>query len=431
MTKIKRDHVIISSIMLLAAAASIALAWLIAFNSTQIEMELLNELAMDELEELTTIVTRDPGAPLPRTDMVEVWLEDHWDSAKLPGIFEELELGTHHLLELEGHTYHVLHDSISGRDAVIAIDLTPFQARRAVLRNLLIIIAFLAPIATALMAIYYLRHRLTPVISMAEKVASLEPSQRGVRLSSQFQDGEMQVIAHAFDAYQRRLDQFVEREQSFCEAASHELRTPLATLSAGTEILAAEAGSFSPRSAQTIDRMQRTARHMSSLLNGLMWLVREHETPSREVVNLGDVVNRLVEQYTPLIQDQSIQLHLDRGNTPSANLPVGHFEIVLGNILRNAIQHTPRDGRIAITFSNTAIIISDTGKGMDKRYLDQIFERDFRRRDSRGGLGLFLSQRICLYHGWKLSIQSEKGQGTSVTFDLGHNPDPAESSAGN
>ena len=413
---LSRDGKVTLLTFVVAVSVSMVLAWLVSLSSERIEFELLETLAKDELEEMQTLLARDPDSPLPQTSIVHVWLDGHWDNTLVPEVFARLPYGTHHEVDFEGDSYHILRSRIDTSDAIIAIDIDSFEAHETVVQFLLLIAVLIAPIATVMMALY-LRRRLGPVVEMAKLVAELDPSERGVRLSGQFYEGEMGVIAAAFNRYQDRLDRFVERERAFSAAASHELRTPLAVVVAGSEVLMDEdlPGSLSA----TVTRIHSSTLQMTDLLNGLMWLAREEETPPLEDINLADVTLRVIDQYQAVLERNDLRLSTELVAAPTISLPSGHFEIVLGNLLRNAITYTPKGGDIHIIFEGKLMIFRDSGRGIESRYLDRIFDRDFRGSDSPGaGLGLYLCQRLCQYHGWRIAVTSELGQGTTVTIDM-------------
>ncbi|MDX8407736.1 MAG: sensor histidine kinase, partial [Mariprofundaceae bacterium] len=99
---------------------------------------------------------------------------------------------------------------------------------------------------------------------------------------------------------------------------------------------------------------------------------------------------------------------------------------LIANLLDNAIKFTPAGGRIICSacMQNDAIalLVSDTGVGIEKDALAHIFERFYRADNSRStpgnGLGLSYAQSIARAHGGDIRIDSQPGQGTLVTVRL-------------
>ncbi|MGH8528270.1 MAG: sensor histidine kinase [Nevskiales bacterium] len=406
------------AMILLVALASSLLALVIGYASEQLQRELLDKMALDEAEELLGVVTRDPAAPLPRSPHDDVWLEAHPDSDPLPAVFQQLSMGTHHDIVHSDRIYHVLRGEIGGKAAVVAINLSKHNVREFRMRLMLGLSALLAP-AAVLGAALFLSRRITgPVVELSARLNKLQATERRVRLSSDFRGREVEQIAQAFDRYQERLDQFVEREQAFSAAASHELRTPLATVTAATELLEHERD-LPERLHGVVRRMLRATRQMGDLLTGLMWLAREHETHPVAELSLKEELHGIIQEYQSFAELKGVRLESAVNTERRLMLPLGHVAIVVGNLLRNAVQNTPAGGLVRLEVQDDLVTVEDTGRGIEPRHLHRIFDRDFRGADSPGaGLGLFISQRICLHHGWPLTLDSTLGQGTVVSLRL-------------
>jgi two-component system sensor histidine kinase BaeS len=116
-----------------------------------------------------------------------------------------------------------------------------------------------------------------------------------------------------------------------------------------------------------------------------------------------------------------------------ADLPlvdVDHQRIgqVLGNLLSNALTHTPSGGEVVISArareSKVEVSVSDTGEGIPLEHLPYIFERFYRADKSRSrttggtGLGLAIAKQLVEAHGGRIGVQSQIGQGAIFTFTL-------------
>jgi two-component system sensor histidine kinase BaeS len=99
---------------------------------------------------------------------------------------------------------------------------------------------------------------------------------------------------------------------------------------------------------------------------------------------------------------------------------------VLGNLLSNALRHTPEGDSVRVTARPEGpaalIAVVDTGEGIDRDDLPHVFERFFRADRSRSratggsGLGLAIARRLTEAHGGTIEIDSARGQGTTVTL---------------
>jgi two-component system sensor histidine kinase BaeS len=144
-------------------------------------------------------------------------------------------------------------------------------------------------------------------------------------------------------------------------------------------------------------------------------------------------VRQILERVAALVGDaESAPVVID---APDAALAVlgdaHHLQRLLVNLTENAIRHTPSDGRITLSAridaaddSRVIVRVQDTGEGIAPEHLPHVCERFYRvdasRTRSQGGTGLGLSicQSIVQAHGGALQIQSQPGQGTTVTISL-------------
>jgi signal transduction histidine kinase len=96
------------------------------------------------------------------------------------------------------------------------------------------------------------------------------------------------------------------------------------------------------------------------------------------------------------------------------------FERVLNNVFKNAVQAMNSEGTITITDQirgrNYALLIADTGKGIDNELKDKIFSPNFSTKTSGMGIGLALSKRIIENANGQISFESEVGKGTTFTI---------------
>ena len=100
------------------------------------------------------------------------------------------------------------------------------------------------------------------------------------------------------------------------------------------------------------------------------------------------------------------------------------FNRVIGNLIDNALRFTPENGSIQIAIrdlgGSAEICVRDTGSGIPPEHLPRVFDRFYRADPSRSaggtGLGLALAKSIVDLHGGSATIQSQVGQGTTVTL---------------
>src|SRR5690606_16427342 len=181
----------------------------------------------------------------------------------------------------------------------------------------------------------------------AERLTSMQPRQRKLRIAQDFQGDEINRIARAFDVYLERLDQFVERERSFTAAASHELRTPLSVMLGALDVLDAQA--LTPASQRAAARLRRACDEMRAFIEATLLLAREESSTIQDPAptRLKAVLHGLLEDMQPQLQERRIQVSVEVAEDFVLDQPASLLQILLGNLLRNAIEHT-HDGRIDV-----------------------------------------------------------------------------------
>jgi signal transduction histidine kinase len=121
-------------------------------------------------------------------------------------------------------------------------------------------------------------------------------------------------------------------------------------------------------------------------------------------------------------------LKLETHVIPSMDAVLGdpeRLQIVLSNLLSNAIRHTPQGGTITISAlpleGEARFEVSDSGEGIAPEYHERIFERFFRvpgAKTGTGGLGLSIAKEIVEAHGGKIGVESEAGKGSKFWFSV-------------
>ncbi len=253
---------------------------------------------------------------------------------------------------------------------------------------------------------------------------------------------EVGQLALTFDRMLDRLAAAFARERRFTADAAHELRTPLTAIKGRIGVTRSR-----PRTAaeyeRALDEVERQVDRLIRLSTDLLFLARLDQARARtqaERVDLGALLEAIVEQLRPLAEDRGITLHED---IPPGLAVVGDFDHLTRlflNLLDNALKYTPPAGRVAVRArgegADIRVTIRDTGSGIAPEHLPRIFDRFYRaeaarsRDDGGAGLGLAIAFEIARAHGGTLSVESGPGEGATFTVALpGQRPMPGPSIA--
>jgi signal transduction histidine kinase/HAMP domain-containing protein len=229
-----------------------------------------------------------------------------------------------------------------------------------------------------------------------------------------------------------QLRQQEEIKRSVVRTVSHQLNTPLTSIRMAIHLLLAEkVGGLNEKQVELLLSAREDSDRLHEILSSLLDISRLESGRLRmelQALAPGTIVADAIEPSRREAQDRGVSLQSDvAGDLPAVWVDMPRIGNVFGNLLSNALKHTPAGGRIHITAeANDAwvrFIVSDTGEGIPKSFLPRVFEPFFRvplqREISLGaGLGLAIVKEIVEAHGGTVGVESREGAGSSFSFTL-------------
>jgi two-component system, OmpR family, sensor kinase len=218
----------------------------------------------------------------------------------------------------------------------------------------------------------------------AEAISGAEP---GRRLAVPVTGDELARLGESLNRMLGRMEEAVERERRFVRDASHELRTPLANLKAELELAL--------RRARTEDEVMRALRsaaeetdRLTSLAEDLLVLARAQGgrlSIRREELDASRLVRDTVASFAIRAAELGITLESTGENRIRAKIDPARVRQAIGNLIDNALRHTPRGGTVDVALRRTRAVVeievADTGPGFDAAFLERAFE-PFSRADA-------------------------------------------------
>ncbi|MFC0625603.1 sensor histidine kinase [Kribbella deserti] len=219
-----------------------------------------------------------------------------------------------------------------------------------------------------------------------------------------------------------------DRMRRFVADASHELRTPLTSIRGFAELTRQRGGKAD---ADTMRRIEDEAKRMGLLVDDLLLLARlDQQRPlEREPVDLLTIAGDAV-HYAEAVQPER---QVDFRILPGSEAPVvegdeARLRQVLGNLVGNALHHTPETAPITISVGtrdgDAVLEVSDTGPGLTPEQKHRVFERFYRADTARtrttggSGLGLSIVAALVAAHAGKVTVTDTPGGGTTFTVAL-------------
>ncbi len=231
------------------------------------------------------------------------------------------------------------------------------------------------------------------------------------------------------------LEKLDEQKSRFTANVHHELRTPLTLMLAPIDgLLGREFGEISEVQESYLRSMHANGLRLLKLINNLLDLAKIEGAQMRIVrrpVQLGQLVERLVEGARPLAERKGVSLSCEGlEGLPEVYLDGDAIEKVLVNLVGNALKFTPADGSIDLRAAledgdRLHIVVADTGVGLPEDQLERIFDRfaqvdsSSTRRHEGTGIGLALVRELVELHEGRIWAESEgEDRGTQIHVEL-------------
>lgn len=314
----------------------------------------------------------------------------------------------------------------AGQVIRIAFDVSHEDRILGDFRDIALLVLFAGVVVSAGLGVSIARRGMRPLSQLAETVRQTSVTRLHRRVNPAEWPVELDELADALNLMMARLEQAVGRLASYAADLAHELRTPLNNLMGETEVVLARsrsAAAYRETLESNLEEYQRLARMIDSLL----FLARAEDPAghverveldaAKEVADVAEFFSAAAEEAGVSVRRRGYGgLYADRDLLRRA----------LGNLLSNAIRHTPAGGEVWVTLApadqgGLEVVVSDTGEGIVPAEAERVFDRFFRGAAIRGrspgsGLGLAIVRSIMDLHRGSAALSSRPGGGTTVTL---------------
>ena len=232
-----------------------------------------------------------------------------------------------------------------------------------------------------------------------------------------------------FRATRRQL-KFSERQQNFMMAVTHELKTPIAVTQLNLETL--KKRKLEPQQQEKIinDSLIEVAR-LNNLCNNSLWAAQldfGSYTSNYEKLNLSSLINDSVTKYSNRFSEYKFSSVISENIFLNSDILM--MEILINNLLENAIKYSPRNNEIIVELNNIknkiGLRVVDFGYGIKDADKEKIFSKFYRSNQSNSssttgsGLGLFLCKKIMDKHNGTIKVKDNKPSGSifELTFNV-------------
>ncbi|GGB81128.1 two-component sensor histidine kinase [Marinobacterium zhoushanense] len=225
---------------------------------------------------------------------------------------------------------------------------------------------------------------------------------------------EIAGVVYSINRLMKALERSLQQQKRFTSNAAHELRTPLAAIRIQAQNLLLTDTENLVSQQQIINGVDR----LSHMVNQLLTLSRLESGERRDNFELIDIhagIHGLLQDQRRMIRNRKLDVSLLPAEPVHARVTPDCIDILLRNLLDNALRYTPDGGRVQIEIdrqkADLRVRISDTGPGLDAEQKKRVFDRFYRAagQGSDGcGIGLSIVQEICERTGYRVSLSDSQ-----------------------
>jgi len=423
MTRFKniRRRLVVAAFTLASTVAGIFAGGLyLAFDAA--EDKLFDDHLKADVNAFMVAYEHDPSViDLARRNFI-VFIAEGSDTAALPEYLHHLSADTDEVI-LDGKEFELLTRTSGTKTFYFMFDESEFEEFENALLMAMVAIIFIVIASAAWAGALVADRIIQPLTDLSRQVREMGlGGGNSIKLDADADpDDEITNLAQAINGYHTRISELLQRENEFSADVSHELRTPIMAVQGATEILANRLADDADAT-KLIARIKRGCFHMTTLTEALLYLARDPASfrDRVEPVSVKRVIDAQIAAVRDVAEKKGITMNVNEVADATINTIPAVIEIVLGNILKNAVKYTDQNV-INIFVDNHEVVIQDYGPGIDRSVQATLFDRFNRgqNRNSDGtGIGLALVRRFCEQYGWSIDFRSDLETGTRVAVSF-------------
>ena len=298
------------------------------------------------------------------------------------------------------------------------------------LQQNLLIATLVSTALGGLLALLLSRRIARPIEAVSEAANRMAAGDLSVRIPALRGEDDTSVrLAHNFNHMAESLERLENQRKAMIADVAHELRTPLTVMQGRLEAIQDGVVALEP---SEIDRLHGQTLLLSRLVEDLRTLSLADSgklTLERRKLDARSVVESVVVNFLPQAQSKNVDLQV-KLPPQAVPLEVDPYRLaqVLGNLLSNALNHTPSGGsievRLGLQGGKAMLWVEDSGSGIPIEALPRLFDRFYRAEESRSrktggsGLGLAIVKALVELHGGKVAAQNRSQGGASFEIQF-------------
>ena len=272
------------------------------------------------------------------------------------------------------------------------------------------------------------RRILSPVRALTGAAGRLGMGSLEERVEASSSD-EIGQLGRTFNTMADRLQTAEEQRVRLMSDVAHELRTPLTNVRGYLEAM--RDGVLTPTPA-AIEVAHQQAMHLGRLVEDVGLIAQADAgalTLDLQEESMGELAKMSVEAFRPAAERKGVALRVESPlGLPRTRMDRTRISQALGNLLDNAVRHTPEGGEVSVSVEAVGelvrVSVEDTGEGVPEEEVGQIFDRFYRVDPSRTratggtGLGLTIARQLVEAHGGSIRAERRQEGGSRFVFEI-------------
>lgn len=315
--------------------------------------------------------------------------------------------------------------------AFLSTSLEPLDSTAKILKEQLLIISILI-LSLSLLIGYFISKRLSkPIVDISKKANLIAKGKIKKEFTSDSDILEIEDLNNSLNEMMVELGKTEELEKDLLANVSHDLKTPLTMIKAYAEMVRDLTYNDKEKRNSNLNIIIEETDRLALLVNDILTLSKLQQSMDNLTLSEFDLIlliKNILKRFTIYEEKYGYNIIFKHTNIRKLMIKADQKKIeqVLYNLIINAINYTGSDMKVVINISKVnnlyKIEVIDSGKGIDTKDLDNIFDKYYKsekkhKRNLYGtGLGLSIVKSIFILHDYKYGVDTKKGKGSSFYF---------------
>lgn len=311
----------------------------------------------------------------------------------------------------------------------VTSSLEPIDSTTGILASQLIYVTIGVFLLSFLVAYFISKKISGPIIKISKSAKEIANGNYDVKFDTSSNIAEINQLAETLNETSLELSKTENLRRELMANVSHDLKTPLTMIKAYAEMARDLNNKNIKKRTDNLNTIIDETDRLNLLVNDILELSKVQANVDKlniEQFNLIDLIQTILNRYDYLKTTENYNFKFEYDTNIVVKADKKRIEQVIYNLINNAINHTGKDKLVIIKVKNindgVKVEITDTGKGIDKKDLDLIWDKYYKvdksyKRETNGtGLGLSIVKNILINHNFKYGVDTIINKGTTFWF---------------